>query len=165
MAGRWIKLCVDVWEAPETVHIAELTGVCIYGVVGRLCRIWTWFDRHTVNGRAGISTTFLDSLVEKPGFSQAMAEAGWLRLGEGWVALPNFIRHSGHEGKTRALRSRRMQRLRNADVARTAPPEKRREEERREEQRREEENTIREEENTNTPTLRESDWEGPVESF
>jgi len=110
MAGGWIKLCVDVWEAPETVRIAELTGVCIDGVVGRLCRIWSWFDKHTGNGRARISAAFLDSLVEKPGFASAMAEAGWLKLGDRWVALPRFIRHSGHEGRTRALRARRMQR-------------------------------------------------------
>jgi hypothetical protein len=117
MAGEWIKLCVDVWEAPETVRIAEQTGSCVDGVVGRLARIWCWFDKYTVNGRARIGVAFLDRLVKQPGFCSAMAEAGWLRLGEGWVALPRFIRHSGHEGRTRALRARRMQRARNARCA------------------------------------------------
>jgi hypothetical protein len=128
MAGDWIKLSTDLWDAPEIIEIVELTGLVDDAVVGKVARIWAWFDRHTENGTARITLAYLNHLVSCPQFAEAMCAVGWLLVDGRHVQLPRFDRHNGQTAKTRALTARRVKRLRNDAERTTALPEKRREE-------------------------------------
>ena len=129
MAGDWIKIDHEIHEKPEVLMIAQETGMDVYGVVGRLVRVWTWFDTHTHNGCANVALDAqLDAWTLCDGFAKAMRKAGWLtELG----TLPNFDRHNGKTAKRRVIAAETMRRSRCANVALTAQPEKRREEKRR----------------------------------
>jgi hypothetical protein len=128
MAGDWIKLSTDLWDAPEIIEIVELTGLMDDAVVGKVARIWSWFDRHTENGTARITLAYLNHLVSCPQFAEAMCAVGWLLVNGRHVQLPRFDRHNGQTAKARALTARRVKRSRNAAERTTALPEKSREE-------------------------------------
>lgn len=127
MAGDWIKVEVATPEKPEVSDIAGLTGLTPDDVLGKLIRVWIWFDQHTENGtlprNASVTLPLrISSLVSHEGFGEAMLSTGWLTE----KGLPNFDRHNGKSAKTRALAKNRMQRFRNAPVTPAASPEKRR---------------------------------------
>lgn len=126
MAGDWIKIDHAIHEKPEVLLIAQETGLDVFGVVGRLIRVWTWFDTHTENGCANVALDAqLDAWTLCAGFATAMRKVGWLTaLG----TLPNFERHNGKTAKRRAIAAETMRRTRCANVAPRAQPEKRREE-------------------------------------
>lgn len=133
MAGDWIKFELATIDKPEVLQMADLLEVTSDEVVGKLLRVWGWFDQRSLNGDAGGVTgvtlmKFIDRHVGRQGFAACMKKVGWLEES----GLPNFDRHNGETAKNRALTKRRMKRLRNADVTQTvtqkASPEKRREE-------------------------------------
>lgn len=132
MAGDWIKVEHALPEKPEVVAIAAALDLDRFAVVGRLFTIWSWFDRHTVDGNArGVTPAFLDSLVDVKGFASALACVGWLETRDGAIRMPNFDRHLSKSAKTRSLGQERLKRFRNA--AGVSKPRQRREEKRREE--------------------------------
>jgi hypothetical protein len=45
MAGDWIKLQKDTPDKPEVLAIATRMNLDPDAVVGKLVRIWSWFDR------------------------------------------------------------------------------------------------------------------------
>ena len=129
MAGDWIKFELATIDKPEVLLMADLLALSTDDVVGKLLRVWGWFDQRSVNGDAGGVTNvtlmkFIDRHVGRNGFAACMKKVGWL-TDEG---LPNFERHNGETAKNRALTKRRMKKMRNADVTQDASPEKRREE-------------------------------------
>jgi hypothetical protein len=133
MAGDWIKFELATIDKPEVLQMADLMDMTSDEVVGKLLRVWGWFDQRSLNGDAGGVTgvtlmKFIDRHVGRQGFAACMKKVGWL----GEDGLPNFDRHNGETAKNRALTKRRMKRLRNADVTQsvtqTPSPEKRREE-------------------------------------
>jgi len=91
-------------------------------VVGKLVRVWAWFDSHTQDGNA-ISVTYplLDRIAGVAGFAEAMAMCGWLEQSGSVLRIPNFGRHNGETAKKRALtnervaKSRELQRKGNAE--------------------------------------------------
>jgi hypothetical protein len=109
MSADWIKVCHNVFDKPEVVEIAEITELDYDAVVGKLVRLWCWFDRHAREGKARVTTTFLDRLLDCPGFLSAVVAVGWATLPEGHVVLKNFGRHNGPSAKARALTQRRVQ--------------------------------------------------------
>ncbi len=113
MANDWLKMLHDLPEKPETIAISSETGIEIFSVVGRLHRVWTWFDRHTTDGSAsGVTPEFLDSLVAHEGFAAAMISVRWLAQRNGRIAVPKFDRHNSKSAKARALSAERMKRSR-----------------------------------------------------
>ena len=138
MAGDWIKLQKDTPDKPEVLAIAARMNLDPDAVVGKLIRIWSWFDTHTIDGNAS-SVTFalLDRLAGVTGFAEQMTFVGWLDQKGHLLTLPNFEYHNGETAKKRALGKNRQEKRRsndesnansNASSVTKALPEKRREE-------------------------------------
>lgn len=113
MAGTWLKIRHDLEDAPEIRRIARAAGLDRDAVLGKLVRVWSWFDRHATDGRIpGAELDDLDDKANAPGFGAAMAAAGWLEPDADGLVLPNWERHNGEGAKERALKAERMRRAR-----------------------------------------------------
>lgn len=109
MAGNWIKFDTSTPDKPEVWAIAEHLGIDPDAVVGKLLRVWTWFDDHSEKGNAPtVTKALLDRRVGVTGFVSAMVNAGWMLETDGVLCLPNFDRHNGETAKTRALTAKRV---------------------------------------------------------
>jgi len=110
MAGDWIKFEVSTPEKQEVLAITVEMGWDDPDLtVGKLLRVWRWFDQQTMDGNArGVSAALLDRIVSVSGFAQAMANVGWLVIDSSGVSLPNFGRHNGATAKSRALTAKRV---------------------------------------------------------
>lgn len=134
MAGDWIKLQKDTPDKPEVLAIATRLNLDPDAVVGKLVRIWSWFDTHTVNGNASsVTYSFLDRLTCVTGFAEQVALVGWLEQKGHELTLPNFDYHNGETAKKRALGKNRAEKHRSNVESNDASvtnllPEKRREE-------------------------------------
>jgi len=139
MAGDWIKLQKDTFDKPEVLAIAARLGLDQDAVVGKLCKIWAWFDTHTVDGNAdSVTFAFFDRLAGVTGFTEQVALVGWIHQNGQTLSLKNFVYHNGETAKSRALGKNRTEKYRinaksNAASVTKPSPEKRREENRREE--------------------------------
>lgn len=113
MAGDWIKITKDLPDKPEVWQIAGMVGIDADAVVGKLVRVWSWFDSHTENGNAcGVTYPLLDRIAGVAGFAEAMALAGWLDQNGHTMSLPHFDRHCGKTAKNRALTNERVGKMR-----------------------------------------------------
>ncbi len=124
MAGDWIKFEISTSEKPEVWAMAQALGIDADAVVGKLLRVWAWFDQQTPDGNAasvtsalpsryqgvtsGVTKALLDRRVSVTGFCDAMISVGWMIELEGVVSLPNFDRHNGKTAKTRGLTAKRV---------------------------------------------------------
>lgn len=139
MAGEWLKFEKATPDKPEVFAIAATMGIDPDAVVGKLIRVWSWFDTHTIDGNGrSVTPALLDRISGVTGFVSAMASVGWLVISDEGVSLPNFDRHTGETAKGRALTAKRVAKVKarsnakgNADSVTPALP---REEKRREEQ-------------------------------
>jgi len=105
----WIKFETSTSEKPEVWAMAQSLGIDADAVVGKLLRVWAWFDTQTVEGNApSVTKALLDSKVCVSGFCQAMISVGWMIEDDGVICLPNFDRHNGKTAKNRALTSKRV---------------------------------------------------------
>ena len=138
MAGDWIKLQKDTPDKPEVLAISSRMNLDPDAVVGKLVRIWSWFDTHTIDGNANsVTFSLLDRLAGITGFAEQMTFVGWLDQKGHVLTLPNFEYHNGETAKKRALGKNRQDKHRNneesnansnaSSVTKTSP-EKRREE-------------------------------------
>lgn len=119
MAGEWIKFEAATPEKPEVFAITAAMGWDDPDLtVGKLLKIWRWFDQQTLDGDArSVTLALLDRIAGVTGFAQAMVGAGWLVQYEGGVCLPHFAAHNGATAKSRAQTAKRMARLRAGDAA------------------------------------------------
>jgi len=110
MAGDWIKMEVSTPDKPEVLAIAARMGWDDPDyVVGKLFRVWRWFDQHTTDGNAdGVTTALLDRIAGVSGFAEAMANVGWLDASEAGISLPRFEKHCGRTAKERAQTAKRV---------------------------------------------------------
>lgn len=68
MAGDWLKMEKSTPDKPEVFAIAAEVGIDPDAVVGKLLRIWSWFDTHTGNGNADrVTPALLDRIAGVPG--------------------------------------------------------------------------------------------------
>ena len=106
----WLKFDTDTPEKPEVLAITGAMGWDDPDLtVGKLLRVWRWFDKHTVDGNArGVTSALLDRAVGVTGLAQAMADVGWLIVENDGIRLPNFERHNGQTAKDRALTAKRV---------------------------------------------------------
>lgn len=110
MAGEWLKLEACTPEKSEVLAITARMGWDDADLtVGKLFRIWRWFDQQTTDGNAwGVTTALLDRIVGVSGFCEAVHSVGWLCINETGISLPNFERHNGNTAKSRALTAKRV---------------------------------------------------------
>lgn len=97
-------------EKPEVLAITASMGWDDPDLtVGKLFRLWRWFDQHTTDGNAmRVTSSLLDRVIGVTGFVQAVADAGWLTVNEDGISLSNFDRHNGDTAKNRALTAKRV---------------------------------------------------------
>lgn len=111
MAGAWIKFDISTPDKPEVRRIARLLKLDRDCVVGKLVRLWSWFDQNSVDGCVdGVVSTDVDDICGHAGFAAAVEGVGWVECDDEAerVTLPNFGRHNGQTAKTRASKSRRQ---------------------------------------------------------
>lgn len=142
MAGDWMKIELELPDKPEVHAIAGMLNLDPDCVVGKLIRVWQWFDKHTVDGNAyGVTFLLPDRISGVTGFGEAMSFVGWLEQHDKTLHMPKFDRHTSESAKTRALAAKRQSQYRNKSndesnaVSVTTPLQ-------REEKRREEINTY-----------------------
>lgn len=122
MAADWIKMQKSLPEKPEVWAIAAALNLDSDTVVGKLFRVWSWFDEHTQDGSAERAIkSLLDNKVAAKGFCDAMISSGWMLQDEATISLPNFERHNSATAKVRACGAKRVAQHRqnkigNADV-------------------------------------------------
>lgn len=113
MSQEWMKFEKATIEKPEVFRMAISLGIDRDSVIGKLLRVWSYFDTQTTDGILKESSKeFLDGIIGTPGFSAAMIAVRWLVEKRGSLSLPNFDRHNGHTAKNRAMSSLRMNRMR-----------------------------------------------------
>lgn len=120
MAGDWMKITCDLSDKPEVHQMAGVLNIDPDAVVGKLIRVWSWFDKNTADGHAvGVTKALLDRLTFCDGFATAMLQVGWLGSDEQTLAIPNFDRHNGETAKSRALAQKRQQKSRSVTQVNT----------------------------------------------
>lgn len=117
MATDWIKVEVNTPDKPEVIAITAKMGWDDADLtVGKLVRVWRWFDQHTVDGNApSVTFALLDRLTGVVGFAKAMSEVGWLDQNEDGISLPNFGYHNGQTAKNRCQTAKRVAKHRSKD--------------------------------------------------
>jgi len=109
MAGDWIKFETATLDKPEVWAIATELGIDPDAVVGKLLRVWAWFDSHSEDGNApSVTSALLDRNCGVTGFVTAMVNCGWMIQRDGILSLPNFERHNGQTAKSRVLTAKRV---------------------------------------------------------
>lgn len=123
MAAEWIKFEINTPDKPEVLAIAATMGWDDPDLaVGKLLRVWRWFDQQTLAGDApGVTLALLDRIACAPGFAQAMLGAGWLEQYEHGLRLPRFDVHNGKTAKSRALTNVRTANYRAREAEGDAP--------------------------------------------
>ena len=106
----WLKFDTATPEKPEIMAITMALGFDDPDLtVGKLLKVWRWFDQHSVDGNArGVTAALLDRVIGVSGMCAAMSNVGWLDIEEGGLSLPNFERHNGKTAKDRALTAQRV---------------------------------------------------------
>jgi hypothetical protein len=123
MSGDWLKFEKATPDKPEVFAIAARLDVDPDAVVGKLIRVWSWFDSHTFDGNArGVTPALLDRVAGVTGFVRAMESEGWITITADGVSLPNFDRHTGETAKGRALGAKRSADKRAKSNASTVTP-------------------------------------------
>ena len=110
MAGEWIKMEAATPDKPEVLAIAAKMGWDDPDyAVGKLFRVWRWFDQQTLDGNApGVTLPLLERIAGVTGFAEAMLSVRWLEASKAGIKLPNFDRHCGKTAKERALTAKRV---------------------------------------------------------
>lgn len=117
MAAEWMKIELALPDKPEVHYIASNLHLDPDAVVGKLVRIWAWFDKHTTDGNAyGVTIALVDRLTGVTGFGEAMMFSGWLEQHDKTLHMPKFDAHTSESAKKRALTAKRQGKFRNADV-------------------------------------------------
>jgi hypothetical protein len=133
---------LDLASDPAALRMAAACEIPTQHVVGALHAVWSWFDRHTPDGRApGLDGAFIDQLAGVPGFAKVMEQVGWLSVTGASLSIPKFNVYMSQSAKRRALTARRTaayrKRKRDARSVTEASPQNRTAEYSREEKKRE----------------------------
>ena len=108
MAGFWIKMESNLATKPEVIMLAATFDCDEDLIVGKLHRLWSWFDDHTEDGKCNqITSNWIDRYLRLDGFAQALLDCGWLLIKDGVIELPNWDNHNGETAKRRAKDNKR----------------------------------------------------------
>lgn len=106
----WMKIDLELPDKPEVHAIAGMLNLDPDAVVGKLIRVWQWFDKHTTDGNAfGVTYALPDRISGVAGFGEAMAFVGWLEQQDKTLVMPKFDRHTSESAKARALTAKRVE--------------------------------------------------------
>lgn len=110
MAGEWIKFENSLPEKPETLAITAAMGWTDPDLtVGKLMRLFRWFDQQTTDGNAArVTPALLDHVLGVTGLTHAVESVGWLTVTDGGISLSKFDRHNGESAKQRAQTAKRV---------------------------------------------------------
>lgn len=127
MAGDWIKMQTCLPDKPEVWRIASIIGCEPDAVIGKLLRVWSWFDSHTEDGNAEVGVEVIDKIAGCQGFAAALHSVKWMLSLNGFLTIPNFDRHNGKSAKNRIATSERVakhraSKTRNENVTRNVIP-------------------------------------------
>lgn len=114
MADHWIKVEKGTPDKPEILEMSAILSIDDPDtIVGKLIRVWAWFDSNSENGHApSVTKVLLDRLTGVAGFVDAMILVGWLEeVNDGFV-ISNFDRHLGKGAKKRASDAERKRKSR-----------------------------------------------------
>ena len=118
MSQDWMKFEKATSDKPEVIRMAGDLGIDQDAVVGKLIRVWGYFDTHTLDGTIkNASLGLIDGLTRTPNFGQAMADVQWLIVKNNDLSMPNFKRHFGRTAKKRAVTARRVNKWRSGNAA------------------------------------------------
>ncbi len=113
MRRPWIKIETATPDKPEICAIATRLRIDTDSVVGKLVRLWSWAEVNRVDGNdIGVTKEFIDKLVGRKGFAEALEAAGWLKAVGEALQFPNFERHNGNASKIRGQTAKRVERHR-----------------------------------------------------
>jgi len=125
MAGDWLKMRHDLADDPSVIRLADDRGIDEDAVIGKLFRLWSWADRHTIDGQAeGIGLRWVDRLTRCEGFGAALVRAGWLVELDAGLSFPRFDRHCSDTAKSRALDNKRKAADRSVRIESGQKPDK-----------------------------------------
>ena len=114
----WIKLETHIFDKLEIFEIAEDLGIDPDSVVGKCCRVWSWFDLNTVDGvTPSVTESLLDRYCGIAGFCKAMIKVGWMAKNDKGLSLPNYDRHNSQTAKNRALTAKRVSKHREKEIS------------------------------------------------
>ncbi len=113
MRRPWIKIETATPDKPEICAIATRLRIDTDSVVGKLVRLWSWAEVNRVEGNdIGVTKEFIDKLVGRKGFAEALEASGWLKAHGEALQFPNFERHNGNASKIRGQTAKRVERHR-----------------------------------------------------
>ncbi len=107
----WLKFDTSTPEKPEVLAITIAMGWEDPDLtVGKLLKVWRWFDSHSVNGNASsVTPALLDRIIGVTGITKAIIDVGWLvALDGGGLSISKFENHNGKTAKDRALTAKRV---------------------------------------------------------
>lgn len=102
MFDDYMPLRLDLLEDAHLLRIAELMRLSDDETFGKLFRVWRWAQRNTVTGTIAATERTVDRIAGKTGFADAMSKAGWLIIGDGTVAVPEWEKWNSKAAKKRA---------------------------------------------------------------
>lgn len=119
MADHWIKVEKGTPDKPEILEMASMLSIQDPDtIVGKLVRVWAWFDSNSENGHApSVTNVLLDRLTGVTGFVDAMVFVGWLEKNEDGYNITKFDRHLGKGAKKRASDAERKRKSRDKSQA------------------------------------------------
>ena len=124
MAGDWIKWGIGLCQKPEIMQMSARLLIPPTQTAGTLMLAMEWLDANVrdLSGQGdarvrllSMPTNFLDPIVGVAGFTEAMAEVGWITHKEGILTFVNVGRHNGKSAKNRALERDRKRETRQAE--------------------------------------------------
>ena len=119
MRRPWIKIEICTPDKPEVCSLATQLRMDSDAVVGKLVRLWSWAELNRINPNdLGVTKEFIDKLVGRKGFAQALMQTGWLIETDEKLSFRNFKRHNSPVAQNKALTAKRVarHRLRKAAV-------------------------------------------------
>tara|TARA_R110002020_G_scaffold471097_1_gene697548 strand:- start:7119 stop:7754 length:636 start_codon:yes stop_codon:yes gene_type:complete len=119
MADFWIKIEKSTPDKPEVLQISSLLNIPDPDtVMGKLVRVWSWFDSNSENGHApSVTNVLLDRMTGVTGFTDALVEVGWMDKTEEGFYMSNFDRHIGKGAKKRASDAERKRKSRECHTS------------------------------------------------
>lgn len=114
MADFWIKIEKGTPDKPELLEMASILNIDDPDtVMGKLVRVWSWFDSNSENGHApSVTNVLIDRMTGVTGFTDALVAVGWMQKIDGGYYMSNFERHIGKGAKKRASDAERKRKSR-----------------------------------------------------
>jgi len=116
MADDWIKMRKELSTDPAVITIMQSVSLDEFQTIGRLHKLWSWADSHSDDGTVhGVTSMWIDTYVDCPGFASAMERALWLRVTSNGVSFLNYERHMSENAKKRAQTALRVSKYRERE--------------------------------------------------